>query len=286
MKASILLLQRQWCTWHNHSPNCLSSHSVFRRTIQKLTRLLLRGSNYNHLYNCATETEIAQPLPQINIWRWNQLVVKRNEMHGPGLVRSSKWTLRWSGTFPWLLAHTRHLRTRPPARPPTRSPHIKCFNHKTQQSVLWQTRQVILSGEECHCNPLMLLSHPQRVWVSLPALIYTDRSWRKSSFCVSEGERDSVLCSSRRCIKALTMLLQCQPHNDVLLVSHSICDVLPLLSVSLTSSWLWLSVLTFVGTVVPFPSFLPPPFPPFLSIIPSHFFPISLPSPYSQHAVS
>lgn len=73
------------------------------------------------------------------------------------------------------------------------SPHVKCLNHKKQQSVLWQ---VILSGEECHCNPLMLLSHPQRVWVSVPALIYTQKGWRKWTFSlwmyeawISERER-------------------------------------------------------------------------------------------------
>ena len=52
-------------------------------------------------------------------------------------------------------------------------------------AVLWQLRRVILSREECHCNPLMLLSHPQRVWVSVPVLIYIDSGWRKWSLSLS-----------------------------------------------------------------------------------------------------
>lgn len=122
-------------------------------------------------------------------------------------------------------------------------PRIKRFKPQ-KAAVLWQLRQVILSGEECHCNPLMLLSHPQRVWVSVPALIYIDRGWRKWSFSLRlymkhesgrERERERAVCSSRHRINAFTMLLQCQPGDDISVISHSVCNVLPLLlSVSLT----------------------------------------------------
>lgn len=99
-------------------------------------------------------------------------------------------------------------------------------------AVLWQLRQVILSREECHCNPLMLLSHPQRVWVSVPALIYIDSGWRKWSLSLWlyeawtwERERGGARCSSRHHINAFTMLLQCQPGGDISVISQSVCDV-------------------------------------------------------------
>lgn len=60
-------------------------------------------------------------------------------------------------------------------------PHTHAASDQQKAGVLWQRRQVILSREECHCNPLMLLSHPRRVRVSLPALIYSGcRKWRAS----------------------------------------------------------------------------------------------------------
>ena len=69
---------------------------------------------------------------------------------------------------------------------------------------------MILSREGCHCNPLMLLSHPRRVTVSVPALIYSGcRKWR-----------EWAMCSSRHPINAFTMLLQCQPGDDISVISH------------------------------------------------------------------
>lgn len=98
------------------------------------------------------------------------------------------------------------------------APHIHARTHAHacrdahKAAVLWQWRQVILSREECHCNPLMLLSHPQRVRVSVPALIYSGcRKWR-----------EWAMCSSRHPINAFTMLLQCQPGDDISVISHSV----------------------------------------------------------------
>lgn len=98
------------------------------------------------------------------------------------------------------------------------APHIHARTHAHacrdahKAAVLWQRRQVILSREECHCNPLMLLSHPRRVRVSVPALIYSGRrKWR-----------EWAMCSSRHPINAFTMLLQCQPGDDISVISHSV----------------------------------------------------------------
>lgn len=91
-------------------------------------------------------------------------------------VCSNKRALRWRLLFNAMSFFFLHANTL------TQPPYIKCFNHKTRRFVLWQLRQVILSGEECHCNSLMLLSHPHHVWVSVPALIYTETGWRKWIF--------------------------------------------------------------------------------------------------------
>lgn len=70
---------------------------------------------------------------------------------------------------------------------------------------------MILSREECHCNPLMLLSHPQCVWVSVAALIYKDSGWRKwslSSWLEGESERASPVLlqtTHKRFYNAFTM---------------------------------------------------------------------------------
>lgn len=148
----------------------------------------------------------------------------------------------------------------------THSPQIRGINRRKQQSVLWQLRQVILSWEECHCNPLMLLSHPRRVWVSVPVMIYGDRGWREWIFSPyeseREGERPVLFQTSYKCFYNAFTVSASRWHIG----NQSLClwCLFPLLSVSLTLIFP-LSVLTSLR------SFFSPNLSPFSS---SHFSPL------------